>query len=264
MKRENFTLEEIEYLLILNKCEYLYGFKDSFIKYDKSIVKNVFEKIAEGLEERNLISRSFKGEVKYSDNLKDIIDIIIRVENYYDITIIDLDKVSIKYRIYETKSKYVIIEALANDKGILDFDNLVLYFYNYDDIKKASIKIVEKNFRFDENCNDNSEISIGVLLYKEIPKLSEEAFLKKIKCENDTEKETFKSLYNVVNKNDKVMSIAITNMKDRKSTVYMYVNGLKKVFRMAFKINGENHKWLVQEISKSQIENEIDKILKLV
>ena len=94
MKYEHFTLEEIEYLLIVNKCEYLYGFKDSFIKYDKSIVKNIFDKIADGLEEHNLISRSFKGDITYDDDLKEAIDTIINVETYYDVTIIDLNKVS--------------------------------------------------------------------------------------------------------------------------------------------------------------------------
>lgn len=261
MKYEHFTLEEIEYLLIVNKCEYLYGFKDSFIKYDKSIVKNIFDKIADGLEEHNLISRSFKGDITYDDDLKEAIDTIINVETYYDVTIIDLNKVSKKYRIYELSKKYVVIEVLANDKGILDFNDLTMHLYDYNDFKKAILKLIDKNFKFSENNKNELEINIDAELYKKITKMSEEEFLSKVSGTNDEERIIFEDLYTVVNRNDKVISVAITHMKKRTSKVYMYINGAKKVFKLMFKINGEKHKWTAKELYKEMIDDEVEKVI---
>ena len=83
------------------------------------------------------------------------------------------------------------------------------------------------------------------------------------KIENEKEQMAYKILHRVVSRCSKVISVTITDMKKRKSKSYMYVNGLKKLLCMEFKIDSDNNKWMINAVNKEVQNDEIRKILQV-
>ena len=262
MEKYTFTLEEIEYLLVKNNCEYFYGFYDTFMKYDREKVDLKFEKIAEGLENKKIISRDFKGNITCSENIDEILDNIINVEIFYDINVIDVDKISEKYRIYRKENSFIVIKIISNDKNELDYENLSIFKISINNINNEAEKLIDKLLKYD-SVNDFSYIEIPTYLYNEIMKMSEDKYFEKVKIENEKEQMAYKILHRVVSRCSKVISVTITDMKKRKSKSYMYVNGLKKLLCMEFKIDSDNNKWMINAVNKEVQNDEIRKILQV-
>lgn len=262
MKNYIFTLEEIEYLLIKHNCEYLYGFHDSFVRYDREKVELRFEKIADTLEEKNYISRDFKGNLSFKEDIEEILDIIINVEVYYDINVIDVDVVMEKYRIYKKQNSFVVIRIFTNDKNELDFNNLVVYNISNDIFCEKVERQIDKLLKY-EDVSGFTNIYIPTSLYNEITKLDENKFLEKVNAKNEDEKNSYQILYKVANRCNKIISVTQTDMSKRRSSVHMYINGLKKTLCLELKINYENNKWAVSALDKGIQKNEILKLFEL-
>ena len=261
MNSINISLEELEFLLIKNKCEYLFGFPDAFIKIERSEVGKRFDILADSLESRNLINRSFKGDVTYDDTIKRIIDDIIAVDKYYDITIIESNVVNKKYRIYRYKDDYVVIEIFSTGNNELDYSQMYLYLYDkttlYDRAKKLSNKLFK-----DCLVKNDTSVNISSELYQKINKLSEEKFVGKYKSASDNDIRVIKTVYKTITYAEKVLSFASTDMKERKSKVYMYVYGLKNILSMEFKMKKEEYFWITNQIDNSVFDDEIIKVFK--
>ena len=255
------SLEELEFLLIRNKCEYLFGFPDAFIKTERSEIAKKFDLLADNLESRNLITRSFKGETTYDDTIKRIIDDIIFVDKYYDITIIESNVVYKKYRIYKCKEDYVVVEIFSKGNSELDYSQIYLYLYDNKTLCDRANYIITKLFK---DCSDKNDISIDIPseLYQSVNKLSEEKFIGKYKDVTDNEIKLIKTAYKTITYAEKVISFAVTDMKERKSKVYMYVYGLKNLLAMEFKMGKEEYKWCTSKIDNSIFEEEIKKVFK--
>lgn len=259
MKKIVFTLEEIEYLLVKKKCTYLYGFHDSFIKFDRDRVGVKFEKIADGIEDKGIISRDFKGNISCNKDIEEILDTIINVEKYYDINIIDVDRVNEKYRIYKNQDSYVVIEISSNDRDELDFDNLSVACINEENLKAEAEKKVDKLLKYD-SVSDFTSFELPTYLYKEITKIGEEKFLEKLESEGISAKDSATIFHRTVNRCSKVISITITDMVARKTKTYMYINGLRKLFCLEFKITQGNNKWIISVVNKDKQDVEMSKI----
>ena len=259
MSNINISLEELEYLLIKNKCEYLFGFPDAFIKIDRSEITKKFDRVADGLENQNLIKRSFKGETTYDKTIEKIIECIKSVDKYYDITIIDSNVVSKKYRIYENKEDYVVIEILGKGNSELDYSQMYIRIYDNTSLCDKANKLAEKLFK---NCSQGNDKSIEIPseLYKKINKLTEEKFIDKYKDVSQEDLAALKVAHKTITYAEKILSVSMTDMKKKKSKVNMYVYGLKNLLAMEFEIKKEEYKWVTKQVDKSAFASEIKRI----
>lgn len=261
MNNISISLEELEFLLIKNKCEYLFGFPDAFIKIERTDVSKRFDIIADNLESRNLITRSFKGETTYDDTIRKVIDDIIAVDKYYDITIIESNVVNKKYRIYNSKDDYVVIEIFSKGNSELDYSQMYIYLYDKATLLDRADKVSNKLFK---DCLEKNDISIDIPseLYQSINKLSEEKFIAKYKNASENDTKLIKTAYKTITYAEKVLSFAVTDMTERKSKVYMYVYGLKNLLAMEFKMEKKEYKWITKQIDNSEFDEEINKVFK--
>lgn len=259
MNNISISLEELEFLLIKNKCAYLFGFPDAFIKIERSEVSKKFDLLADNLESRSLITRSFKGETTYDDTIKKIVDDIISVDKYYDITIIDSNVVSKKYRIYKCKDDYVVIEIFSKGNSELDYSQMYLYLYDKATLIDRANKVSNKLFK---ECLGKIDASINIPseLYQSVNELSEEKFKGKFKDVTENDERIVKTAYKTITYAEKVLSFAVTDMKERKSKVYMYVYGLKNLLAMEFKMEKEEYMWKTRQIDNSLFDEEIKKV----
>lgn len=257
------SLEDLEYSLIKYKCEFLYGFKDQFLKYDKNDIFIRFGKIADGLESQKLISRSFSGDITYDEEYKKILDTIINVKNFYEVSYIVNSFIIKKYRIYNVENDNVIIKISSNDENELDYHNMDISLLSSDNLLCEFEKFceLEKINPSDNILKDITSVSNDYL--ERIKKNKTEDFSKIFHELSYIPNELMNKLNKIIRNPVKVISIIKTNMTTRKSKVINYFYDLTSLIKMNFKIEGEKHNWVISEISKELLNDEFKQIIKI-
>ena len=251
------TLEELEYLLIQNKCDYLYGFPDAFIKIDREILYKTFDKIADDLESREIIQRSFKGDINYNDDIKNIIDIIKNVNKYFDISIIEMSEISKKYRIFNTDKAYVIIEVIGKGGDKLDYSQIYIKNVEKDDLKQNANKVLCELFKV-QNMKFTKQIIVKNDVYKKINKLDEDKFLANYENTDAEDDGLLRLIYKTITYAEKVLSVVVTDMDKRESKSYMYVSAFKNMIRMEFDKKRDDFRWITSQIDAEMFSKDIN------
>lgn len=257
------SLEALEYSLIKYKCEFLYGFKDQFLKYDKNDIFIRFGKIADGLESQKLISRSFSGDITYDEEYKKILEIIINVEKFYEVSYIVNGFIKKKYRIYNVNNNNVVIKISSNEENELDYHNLDISLVSDDNLNCGFEKFCDL-----EKINPSSNvlkdtISVCNDYLVKIKKNKSEDFSKIFNEFSYNTNELMNKLNKIIRNHVKFISVLKTNMKTRKSKVRNYIYDLSSLIKMDFKIQGEIHNWVINELSKDLLNDEFKQIIEM-
>ena len=259
MKKVYLSLEELEYLLIMNNCEYIYGFPDAFIKIDRSKIERKFDDIAESLENHNYIKRNFKSETNYSDDILKLISIIKEVDVYYDINIIKSNIVDKKYRIYKHKNQFLFIEINSYSNNRLDFSQMCLSICDEKQILDEFPIVLNLLFK-NINKKIDSNIFLTTDMYDKINKLNEEDFVKLLNYTNDNKLLLLKKIYKIITYEEIALSISKTDMKERKSKVIIYCYSMKDLIRMEFVKENKEYVWNINSIDESCFKEEAKKL----
>lgn len=263
MNSFNISLEDLEYSLIKYKCEFLYGFKDQFLKYDKNDIFIRFGKIAENLESQKLLSRSFSGDITYDEKYKQVLDAIINVENFYEISYVVNGSIIKKYRIYNINDNNVIIKISSNDENELDYNNLNISLISDNDLNYGFEKFCEMEKIIPSNNILKDTLSVCNDYLVKIKKNKTEDFSKIFNEFSYNANELMNKLNKIIRNPVKYISILKTNMKTRKSKVRNYIYDLSSIIKMDFKIQGEKHNWIINELSKDLLNDEFKQIIEM-
>lgn len=254
------ALEELEYMLVQNKCEYLYGLPDAFIKIDRKDIYKKFDQIADTLEARGLLTRSFKGGVTYDNNMEKIINVIKNVQKFYDITLIEMSEISKKYRIYAVDDEYVSMEILGEGGKKLDYSQIYIKYMNKMEIESNMKKSVKGLYKLN-NKQYNQKLVIGSAIYKQLDKMKEDKFITYFKDIDSDKMDYIKMVYKTITYAEKVLSVVVTDMIKRDSNSYMYVSAFKNMVKMEFEKKVDNYFWNTSQIDTNDFDAEINTIL---
>ena len=251
------TLEELEYLLIQNKCDYLYGFPDAFIKVEREVLYKTFDKIADDLEKREIIQRSFKGDIKFNDEVKNIIEIIKNVNKYFDISIIEMSEISKKYRIFNTDKAYVVIEVIGKGGNKLDYSQIYIKNLEKEELKINVKKVIDELYKV-QNAKFTKQIIVKNDVYKQINKIDEDKFLSNYENTDAEDDGLLRLIYKTITYADRVLSVVVTDMDKRESKSYMYVSAFKNMIRMEFDKKRDDFRWITNQIDEKGFDKDIN------
>lgn len=252
------SLEELEYLLIKSKCLYLFGFRDVFLKYEKAELFRRFEKLSDDLEGKDFITCDIEG-IEIKEDKKELFENILKVEKYYDISVAKYGELIKKYRIFEYNKRFTIIEMQTNDNSIIDEKNIYLYSGDSSFVIDSIRKCLEKGYTIKSDTNDNVEITNEYL--ESIKGISSKEFETLNKEKNIATSTVINNLYNTINNTKELLSISITDMKKRKSKVYLYLTNRDNLVAMSFKLKGAEHNWILTEMSDDTLKTDLTEIV---
>lgn len=213
MNNYNLSAKDLMYLGIKQNKDFLYGFDDPFISFEKKNILEEFDKIAETLEQKKLIYRNFDGTIKTDEKLDTILNVIFEPSCFIDYKII-IDKLIIyRFLIYKRDQSIVVIETDINQYNLTVKE---LQDEEYRKIIDEKISLKEKKILDGKTIKYPAD-KIDSLVNFKIEDIE------KILKEYDTDEKYLIQISKLLNNNKSIHSVLSTDVYANKTNSYQII-----------------------------------------